>query len=128
MNDQKQAPENDNGFTRFERGRGRPRHIPTVSIQPNGSFRITPALLTELGNPTHMAMLYNRERALIALEPTTADDPDGYRVRVGKGAFVSAAAFLSHIGLRPPKGVGGLPARVEGGRIVFEVPAAEVSS
>lgn len=68
-------------FEVFEKGSAPTTSVPTVTIQKRGLFSLNDAAYKLLGEPDHVAFLYDADEQLIALKPTEETDLNGYPAR-----------------------------------------------
>jgi hypothetical protein len=80
-------------------------HLPRVTIRPTGEFRLSRSALDLIGDPSHVALLFDRVNGRIGIRKSDPDAPNAYRLgarfkqpRSGKSFF--AKNFLNFHNLR----------------------------
>jgi hypothetical protein len=111
-------------FEVFESRYARSPKAPRVGLSRRGYFSVNKAAYELLDRPGRVLLLYDRENAMVGLEPAEEGAPHSYKVVQQTGAesyIIAAKAFCDHYRIRYGDEVRRFTPREENGLVVFEV-------
>jgi len=89
-------------FVEFERESAGSAETPMFTLQARGLLSLNHAAYRALGQPDHVALLYDEEQQVVGVRLVAEDHPNAHRVRPQGGSYiVGAQKFTSHFGIRP---------------------------
>ena len=89
-------------FVEFERESAGSAETPMFTLQARGLLSLNHAAYRALGQPDHVALLYDEEEQVVGVRLVAEDHPNAHRVRPQGGSYiVGAQKFTSHYGIKP---------------------------
>lgn len=89
-------------FVEFERESARSPETPMFTLQARGLLSLNHASYRALGQPEHVALLYDENEQTVGIRLVGEDHPNAHRVRAqGSSYIVGAQKFTSHYGIKP---------------------------
>lgn len=88
-------------FVEFERENPRSADVPMFTLQARGLLSLNAAAYRALGQPGHVALLYDEKERVVGVRGVDKEHPNAHRVRPQGGSYlVGAQKFISHYGIR----------------------------
>jgi hypothetical protein len=89
-------------FVEFERESAGSAETPMFTLQARGLLSLNHAAYRALGQPDHVALLYDEEEQVVGVRLAAEESANAHRVRAQGGSYiVGAQKFTSHYGIRP---------------------------
>src|SRR5258707_15701780 len=89
-------------FVEFERESARSADTPMFTLQARGLLSLNHAAYRALGQPEHVALLYDEDEQIVGIRLAAEDHLNAHRVRPQGGSYIiGAQKFTSHYGIKP---------------------------
>lgn len=113
-------------FEVFENTASAGRGVPTVRFLPNGRVHFNAAATRLLAGATHLRLLFDDDAQRIGFEPTSADDPNGFKLtKQDSQSVLTASAFVQRYEIPIEQR---MPLEQEGDLFVADLPPLPLPS
>lgn len=101
-----------------------PERMPSISVQRKGRISLNAAALSDLGNPTHVVLLFDPETFEFGVRAANPEEMHAYKLRKETGSTASSASVLalwSYYDIDADRHVGRYPAKKTNGILVISL-------